>query len=262
MPLDIKQEKDNSQKVLFVPPTHMKKNSRLHVAESAAFTLVELLVVIAIIGGLAALALPVIQRGMNSGREAKSVAAMRQVVQANTLFSADNSGQIMTLKYGGDRTLTAGGGWVAGTFWGRLYPYLSAALNISDQRELSTQIKMVLNSLYGSDPSTMKGTPFYGPKIYHDTSGLPVPITFNMYLTKWDGWVTQLQVGKPASTIYATYGFAMFDESALNYQPLQKNQARQTGIYYLPPNKAIAAFLDGRVGYITAPIPKSMVKFE
>jgi len=240
----------------------MKKNTKLHVADAAAFTLVELLVVIGIIGGLAALAFPVMKRGMNAGGEAKMISAMRQVVQANTFFSADNSGQIMTLKYGGDKTLTAGGGWVTGTIWGRLYPYLSGMPTVSDQKQLSAQINNVLKSIYGQDPSTMKGTPFYGPAIYHDTSGLPVPITFNKYLTQWDGWVTQLQVGKPASTIYATYGFAMFDESALNYQPLQKNQARQTGIYYLPPNKTIAGFLDGRVAYVTAPIPTNMVKFE
>ena len=238
----------------------MKKNTKLHVADAAAFTLVELLVVIGIIGGLAALAFPVMKRGMNAGGEAKMISAMRQVVQANSLFSAENSGQIMTLKYGGDKTLT--GGWVTGTFWGRLYPYLSGMPAVSDQKQFSDQIKNVLKSLYGQDPDTMRGTPFYGPKIYGDTSGLPVPITFNKYLTQWDGWVTQLQVGKPASTIYATYGFAMFDESALNYQPLQKNQARQTGIYYLPPNKTIAGFLDGRVAYVTAPIPTNMVKFE
>jgi prepilin-type N-terminal cleavage/methylation domain-containing protein len=239
----------------------MKKTTKLHVADAAAFTLVELLVVIGIIGGLAALAFPVIQRGMNSGREAKMISAMKQVVLANTLFSADNSGQIMTLKYPGDPTVT--GGWVTGTFWGRLYPYLSGAPSVSDQKELSAQISKVLNTLYGSDPKTMKGTSFYGPKIYADGSGLPVPISHNKYLAASNGvWVTQTRVGKPASTIYATYGFAMFDEGDLNYQPLQKNQARQTGIYYLPPNKAIAGFLDGRVGYITAPIPTNMVKFE
>jgi prepilin-type N-terminal cleavage/methylation domain-containing protein len=238
----------------------MKKATKLHVTDAAAFTLVELLVVIVIIGGLAGLAFPVIQRGMNAGGEAKMISAMRQVVQANTLFSADNSGQIMTLKYPGDPTVT--GGWVTGTFWGRLYPYLSGMPTVSDQVQLSTQISKVLVRLLGPDPKTMKGTPFYGPKIYADGSGLPVPIAFNQYLTKWGGWVTQAQVGKPASTIYATYGFAMFDESALNYQPLQKNQARQPGIYYLPPNKTIAGFLDGGVRYITAPIPTNMVKFE
>ena len=238
----------------------MKKTNRLYVADAAAFTLVELLVVIAIIGGLAALAFPAIQRGMNAGREAKMISAMKQVVQANTLFSAENSGQIMTMKYGGDPTIT--GGWVSGTFWGRLYPYLSGMPTSSDQKQVSDQIKKVINSLYGSDPSTMKGTPFYGPKIYHDTSGLPVPLAFNSYLTKWNNWGTQLQVGKIASTIYVTYGFNTFDEKGLTYQELGKNQVRQPGIFFLPPNKTIAGFLDGRVAYVTAPIPVSMVNFE
>ena len=239
----------------------MNKTAKVHVADAAAFTLVELLVVISIIGGLAALSFPVIQRGMNAGGEAKMISAMRQVVQANTLFSADNSGQIMTLKYPGDPTVT--GGWVTGTFWGRLYPYLSGGRIISNQSELMDEISKVLVRLYGPDPKTMKGTPFYGPKIYPDGSGLPVPIAHNNYLAASNGiWVTEARVGKPASTIYATYGFARFDESALNYQPLQKNQARQTGIFYLPPNKTIAGFLDGGVRYITAPIPTNMVKFE
>jgi len=241
----------------------MKKITKLHVADAAAFTLVELLVVIAIIGGLAALAFPVIQRGMNSGREAKSVAAMRQVVQANTLFSADNSGRIMALKWAGESTIE--GGYVGGTFWGRLYPYLSGMPTVSDQKQLSDQIKKVLNSLCGSDPSTMKGTPFYGPRIYHDTSGLPVPLSFNSYVRGgWNGWVTQAQVGKPASTIYVTYGRATFSETnAAQYTPLPKNGAVGTNsIYFLPPNKTIAGFLDGGVRYITAPIPANMINFN
>jgi prepilin-type N-terminal cleavage/methylation domain-containing protein len=238
----------------------MKKTTKLHVTDAAAFTLVELLVVIAIIGGLAALAFPVMKRAMNAGGEAKMISAMKQVVLANTLFSAENSGQIMIMKYGGDPTIT--GGWVSGTFWGRLYPYLSGMPISSDQKQVSDQIKKVINSLYGSDPSTMKGTPFYGPKIYHDTSGLPVPLAFNSYMTKWGNWVTQPQVGKISSTIYVTYGFNTFDENGLTYQELGKNQARQLGIFFLPPNKTIAGFLDGRVAYVTAPIPTNMVKFE
>jgi prepilin-type N-terminal cleavage/methylation domain-containing protein len=240
----------------------MKKTTKLHFAEAAAFTLVELLVVIGIIGGLAALTFPVMKRAMNAGGEAKMISAMRQVVQANTLFSAENSGQIMTLKYGGDKTIT--GGWVTGTFWGRLYPYLSGAPSISDQKELSAQIKKVINNLYGQDPSTMKGTPFYGPRIYHDTSGLPVPFAFNKYLTRWDNWVTQPQVGRIASTIFMTYGRNVFDEAdAAQYTELPKNGAQPVNdIFYLPPNKTIAGFLDGRVAYITAPIPQSMFNFE
>ena len=250
----------------------MKKTTRLRVDEAAAFTLVELLVVIAIIGGLGALAFPVIQRGMNSGREAKSIAAMRQVLQANTLFSADNSGRIMTVKWPKDPTVS--GAWVADEFWGRLYPYLSGKPTVSNQEQLQNEIRKVLRGLFGEQSvkalqtdkglDTMKGTPFYGPKIYVDSSVLPVPFSFNKYLYEWGGWVTQARVGKPASTIYVTYGRAIFNETdAAKYTPLPKNGAvGNNSIYFLPPNKTIAGFLDGGVRYITAPIPESMVKFE
>jgi len=255
------------------PPNPMKKTTRLHVANSTAFTLVELLVVIAIIGGLAALAFPAIQRGMNAGRESKMISAMRQVVQANTLFSADNSGRIMALKWDGESTIE--GGYVGGNFWGRLYPYLSGMPTVSNQEQLSDQIRKVLRSLYGEQAikalrtdkglDTMKGTPFFGPKIYGDTSGLPVPLAFNSYVRGgWNTWVTQAQVGKPGSTIYVTYGRATFSETnGAQYTPLPKNGAVGTSsIYFLPPNKTIAGFLDGGVRYITAPIPANMIKFE
>jgi prepilin-type N-terminal cleavage/methylation domain-containing protein len=242
----------------------MKKNRSCRPpVDAAAFTLVELLVVVGIIAVLAALAFPVLQRIMRSGGEAKSVSAMKSLLQAHSAFSADNFGQIMTLKYVGDPTL-AGQGWVAGTFWGRLQPYFSDSPRISNQRELQEKILTDLKRFFGSDPDTMKGTPFEGPKIYHDTSGLPVPFAFNKYLSKWGGWVTQLQIPKPSSTIYATYGFAMFDEQdAATYQELPKNGARpDNNIFYLPPNRTIAGFLDGHVESLTAPIPQNMVKFE
>jgi len=232
-------------------------------AKARAFTLVEILVVVAIIGVLAALAFPVLQRVMRSGGEAKSVAAMKSLLQAHSAFSADNFGQIMTLKYPGDSTL-AGQGWVAGTFWGRLQPYFSDSPRISNQTQLQQKIMADLKRLFGGDPDTMKGTAFEGPKIYKDTSGLPVPFAFNRYLNKWNGWVTQLQIAKPASTIYVTYGFAMFDEQdAARYQELPQNGARpDNNIFYLPPNRTIAGFLDGHAESIAAPIPENMVKFE
>jgi hypothetical protein len=145
---------------------------------------------------------------------------------------------------------------------------------VSTEEQLGNQIRKVLISLYGGqavkalqkDPGkdTMKGTPFYGPQIYGDLSGLPVPFAFNGNLYVYNGWVRQPQVGKPASTIYMTYGFGVFSEkNTAQYSPLPKNGARPTNpIFYLPPNKTIAGFLDGGVRYITAPIPTDMVNFN
>ncbi len=232
-------------------------------AKTRAFTLVEILVVVAIIGVLAALAFPVLQRVRGKAGETKSVAAMKSVLTANSLYSADNFGQILTLKYAGDPSL-AGGGWVGGAYWGRLQPYLFGTPRISNQTQLQAKILSELRNLFGGDPKTMSGTAFEGPKIYHDTSALPVPFAFNKYLNKWNGWVTQLQITKPASTIYATYGFAMFDEAdGAAYRELPKNGDRpENNIFYLPPNRTLAGFLDGRVEILTAPIPEEMVKFE
>lgn len=110
----------------------------------------------------------------------------------------------------------------------------------------------------------MKGTAFEGPKIYNDTSSTPIPFGFNKYLMKWGTWVTQLQITKPSSTIYATYGFGSFDEKkAAEYVELATGGARpESSIFWLPPNRTIAGFLDGRVQYVTAPIAEEMVKFE
>ena len=105
--------------------------------------------------------------------------------------------------------------------------------------------------------------PFEGPQIYRDTSDLPVPFAFNKYLSKYDGWVTQLQVTKPSSTTCTTCGFAMFDEhDAASYEELPKNGARPVNnVFYIPPKRTIAGFLGGRVECLAAPIPDSMVEF-
>lgn len=240
-------------------------------AKPSAFTLIELLIVVAIIGVLASLSLVALQRARKSAAETKSIAVMKSVLQANALYAADNNGQIATLRYAGDKGLNPGGKWVGNTFWGVLQPYLFPDITTANQAQLAAEIRAQLNKLFGSqDADKMKGTTFDGANVYHDTAGLPLPFAFNKYLYEWynplenDGWVRQLQLHSLPSTIYMVYGFAMFDEvDAQTYQPIAKaGQAVANNIFYLPSQRAIAGFMDGRVEYLTPPIAERMVKID
>ena len=72
----------------------MTPHPRFKAKTPAAFTLVELLVVIAMIAVLAALAFPALQGMQKSAAEAKSVNALRSILQAGTSYANDNNGQI------------------------------------------------------------------------------------------------------------------------------------------------------------------------
>ncbi|MDX6765305.1 MAG: type II secretion system protein [Candidatus Methylacidiphilales bacterium] len=244
----------------------MKTRSRSHPAKNntSAFTLIELLVVVVIIGLLAALVVPALNKAQKKAAETKSVAVMRAVLAANSLYAGENNGQIVTIRWDTDSLTNP---YVSASFWGRLQPYLFPEITTTNQAQLSTQIKSKLNTLFGTDVSSMKGTPFYGPKLYGDKSGLPVPFATNSYLYEFtkpaenDGWIRIQQIYSAPSTIYLTYGYAMFDEAdAETYVDLPKNNARPTNnIFYLPSRRTIAGFLDGRVEYLTPPIAEKMV---
>ena len=60
----------------------------------SAFTLVELLVVIAIVGGLAALLVPAVKNGMNSGKQAKGLSNLKQIGALTLSYAADNGGRL------------------------------------------------------------------------------------------------------------------------------------------------------------------------
>src|SRR5262245_52575279 len=72
-------------------------------AQRRAFTLIELLVVIAVIGILAAVLLPALARGKESGRRASCASNLRQLVLATALYANDHEDRLPP------RRLT--GGW-------------------------------------------------------------------------------------------------------------------------------------------------------
>jgi prepilin-type N-terminal cleavage/methylation domain-containing protein/prepilin-type processing-associated H-X9-DG protein len=230
----------------------------------SGFTLIELLVVVAIIGVLASLIFSGVQGAMKSSAQTKSVAAIRSVLQANTLYANDNKGQIVILRDEGEKLmLNPGGKWVGNTFWGTLQPYLFTGITTTNQSQLGQEILAQLNKLFGSpNLAKMTGTPFAGARIYGDTSGLPVPFSFNKYLRTWNDWVRQQQVYSLPSTIYVTYGIYYFDEAdAQTYQPMAKvGETVVNNIYYLPSKRAIAGFLDGHVALMAPPIAEKHVK--
>jgi prepilin-type N-terminal cleavage/methylation domain-containing protein len=231
---------------------------------SSAFTLIELLVVIVIIGILAALLVPALRSAQQKAAETKSIAAMKNVLQAGALYSAENNGQIAVLRWTGEMTLP-GSKWVSNTYWGLLQPYLFPDITTTNQSELLAQMRPRMNKLFGSsDYTKMTGTPFAGGRIYADSSGLSVPFAFNTYLHPWNQWARQQQIYSLPATIYLTYGNGFFDEiDAETYQPMTKlGQPVTNNIYYLPSQRAIAGFLDGRVEFLKPPIAEKMVVID
>lgn len=231
----------------------------------SAFTLVELLVVIAIIAVLAAIAFPALQGMQKSAAETKSVSALRSILQAGANYANENNGQIAVLRYSGDPLLNSGGRWVGNTFWGQIQPFLFPGIQTANQKQLSTEIYAQLKSLFGSnDPNKMTGTPFAGSRVYRDTSGLPVPLSFNKYLMPWGKGLRSQSVHSLPSTIYATFGRAAFDEDdGQAYVEMAKaGQKPVSDIYFLPSERAIAGFMDGRIEYLKPPIPERMIRID
>jgi prepilin-type N-terminal cleavage/methylation domain-containing protein/prepilin-type processing-associated H-X9-DG protein len=227
------------------------------------FTLIELMVVIVILAVLIALGLGGVQRARRSAAELKSLAVLRSVAQANISYSADNNGQINTLKDTNDPLEGGAAGWVSNTFWGRLQPYLFQASTGSTQSQLQSLIRNQLLALFGCpDLTKMTGTPFEGSRIYGDLAGLQIPFAFNRNLYKWGQWIRQQRVDSLAMTAYLTYGFYVFDATdAQTYEPMAKvGQKVSNNIYYLPSQKAIMGFLDGHVENLAPPIAKEMIE--
>ena len=227
-------------------------------ARNRGFTLIELLVSITIIIVLAAVVFVVTGRIKAKAQQTNAMTSLRQVAAFNMAYSTENNGDINTMRWGGDPKEGGGNKWVSNTFWGRLQPYLFPDLTETNQKNLSTAIELRLDQLFNTpDSDTMAGTVISGARIYHDTSGLPVPIAFNNNLHKWGTFLKVSSFGDPSLVLYATYGFGFFTEAhGQAYAPMPKDNSMPVNkIYYLDNRQAIAAFLDGRVDMISPPIP-------
>lgn len=222
------------------------------------FTLLELLVSITIIIVLAAVVFVVTGKIKAKAQQANAMSSLRQVAAFNMAYSTENNGDINTMRWGGDPKEGGGNKWVSNTFWGRLQPYLFPDLTETNQKKLAAEIEQRLDQLFNtSDSDTMAGTVISGARIYHDTSGLPVPIAFNTNLHKWGTFLKVSSFGDPSLVLYATYGFGFFTKAhGQAYTPMPRdNSMPENKIYYLDNRQALAAFLDGRVDMISPPMP-------
>lgn len=225
---------------------------------ASGFTLVELLVTITIIVALAALIMAVTQNIRAKAQQANAMSSLRQVAAFCAAYSAENNGDINTLRFGGDSKEGGGSVWVKNTFWGRLQPYMFPDAATNNQLQLGKNINMGLDQLFNTpNADTMVNTVIAGTRIYHDTSGLPVPLSFNANLAPWNRFAKVSSFGDPAQIFYFTFGFSNFNEAdGKAYEPMPTaGAAVNNNIYYLKDRKALAAFLDGHMESISPPIP-------
>lgn len=224
----------------------------------AGFTLVEVIVVITIIIVMAGLILVVVRNIRKKAYQANALASLRQVAAISTAYSTENNGDINTLRWIGDPKEGGGGSWVKNSYWGRFQPYLFPEVSLTDQKKLKDELDRRLDGLFNTrDSDTMAGTVLQGAKIYHDGSGLPVPLGFNNNLHKWGEFLKVSKFSDPSSVIYATYGYGFFnEEDGQTYMQMPEDKSiPKNNIYYLSDHKALAAFLDGHIETVAPPIP-------
>lgn len=236
---------------------------RTNPGRNVGFTLVELLVSIAIVVVLAAVAVFATRGLRQKAYQTRAMSSLRQVVAFSAAYTADNNGDINTLRWPGDPKEGGGSKWVSNTFWGRLQPYIFPDATNASQKALQTELKQRIGVLFStSDPDSMADTFLKGSKIYHDGSGLPIPMAFNENLHQWGQFVKLANVGDPSQVLYATYGFGFFNaEDARAYAPRPKDESKPTNnIYYFDDKTMAAAFLDGHMESLRAPVPDRRFK--
>lgn len=227
------------------------------------FTLVELLVVITIIAVLAGLVIAITRNIRAKAYQANAMSSLRQVAAFSIAYSIENTGDINTLRYVGDPKEGGGGAWVKNSFWGRLQPYLFPDATSTNQNKLKTDLNQRLDGLFSTtDSDKMVNTVISGTRIYHDGSGLPVPLAFNANLVKWGQFLKVSSFDDPSQILHAVYGFGMFNEAdGKEYSPMPTaGSPVVNNIYYLQDRKALASYLDGHIESVQAPIPDRKFK--
>jgi prepilin-type N-terminal cleavage/methylation domain-containing protein len=240
------------------------------------FTLMELLIVIAILAVLALLIFGLTTKMMQKAKRTSAISAMRQVTSANIAYSAENFGNINTIRFSspfkdpveGDIPGVAGDGYVSNSFWGRCSPYLFPGLTGipgtgAGENKLNEEIISGLNLLFGTpNCNTMSKTIMSGTPIISDGSGRRVPFAFNSKMTTWGKFAKTSTFDDPSRILWAVYGYSTFNNThGQAYSPLPKSGTKPTdNIYYFDHKKAIGAFLDGHIEELSPPLSEG--RFE
>jgi prepilin-type N-terminal cleavage/methylation domain-containing protein len=229
----------------------------------SGFTLIELLVVIAIIAALSSVAIYATLGTRKRAMQVNAMSSLRQVAAFSTAYSTENNGDINTIRLEGDPREGGDNAEVSNTFWGRLQPFLFPEADNSNQEKLRVELAQRLDQLFNStDADTMAGTYLKGAKIYHDSSGLPVPIGFNANLYQSGKTLKIGNFSDSSQIIYATYGYEFFSEKdGKSYAPVPTNNTDPANkIYYFDNKTAATSFLDGHMEILNTPIPDRRFK--